>query len=60
MQGSNEFVAENRRRMRDGELYYAFVADLTADRRRCGAACNKFNTAGGNVSRRHLLELFKE
>ncbi|CAI4217914.1 unnamed protein product [Parascedosporium putredinis] len=34
MQGSNEFVAENRRRMRDGELYYAFVADLTADRRR--------------------------
>ncbi|KEZ42589.1 Tetrahydrodipicolinate N-acetyltransferase [Scedosporium apiospermum] len=60
MQDSSEFAAENRRRMHAGELYYAFTPDLTADRRRCGAACARYNAAGGNVSRRHLLELWKE
>lgn len=52
--------AENRRRMDAGELYYAFHPDLLADRRRCGIACARFNSAGYDVSRRRALELFNE
>ncbi len=50
---------ENRRRMRDGELYYAFTPDLVAERRRASAACARFNAAG-DVSRRALIEMWKE
>jgi hypothetical protein len=54
-------LAENRRRMLAGELYYAFTPDLTADRNRCKAACAAFNTACANgASRRKLVELWKE
>ncbi|KAK3302907.1 acetyltransferase-like protein [Chaetomium strumarium] len=53
-------LAENRRRMLAGELYYAFTADLTADRNRCKVACAAFNTACANgASRRQLVELWK-
>ena len=52
--------AENRRRMEAGELYYAFTPDLLADRRRCGIACARFNSAGYDVSRRRALQLWKE
>ncbi|KAI1137576.1 hypothetical protein F5Y05DRAFT_387640 [Hypoxylon sp. FL0543] len=48
---------ENRRRMGNGELYFAFVPDLTADRRRCARTCERYNTAG-EVDRRKLVELF--
>ena len=50
---------ENRRRMRSGELYYAFTPDLIADRRRCRKAYEKLNTAE-DLSRRALIELWKE
>ncbi|KAK2032702.1 hypothetical protein LX32DRAFT_167955 [Colletotrichum zoysiae] len=50
---------ENRRRMRDGELYWAFTPDLIADRKRCKTACDKLNTAG-DVSRRTLVGLWKD
>lgn len=50
---------ENRRRMRDGELYYAFTPDLIADRRRCRKAYGKLNSAE-DLSRRALVELWKE
>lgn len=50
---------ENRRRMRDGELYYAFTPDLIADRRRCRKAYDKLNSAE-DMSRRALVELWKE
>jgi len=50
---------ENRRRMREGELYYAFTADLLVDRRRCNKAVAKYCTAG-DVTRRTLVELWRE
>jgi hypothetical protein len=50
---------ENRRLMRNGELYYAFTPDLIADRRKCTLACGRYNTAG-DVTRRTLVELWKE
>ena len=52
--------AENRQRMRRGELYYAFTSDLTAERERCRLACARFNSADRNVGRRKLTELFRE
>ncbi|GAQ45054.1 maltose acetyltransferase [Aspergillus tubingensis] len=52
-------LQENRERMRRGELYHAFVSDLTADRARCASACRRFNNAG-DVSRRQSLELWKD
>ncbi|KAJ0316816.1 hypothetical protein COL5a_011439 [Colletotrichum fioriniae] len=50
---------ENRRRMRNGELYWAFTPDLIADRKRCKAACDKLNNAG-DVSRRTLVGMWKD
>ncbi|EGY14952.1 maltose O-acetyltransferase [Verticillium dahliae VdLs.17] len=50
---------ENRRRMANGELYYAFSPDLIADRQRCRKAYQRLNAAG-DVSRRELVELWKE
>lgn len=50
---------ENRRRMKNGELYHAFTPDLIADRKRCQAACTRFNNAG-DVSRRTLVGMWKE
>lgn len=50
---------ENRRRMENGELYYAFTPDLIADRKRCKSASDRFNAAG-DVSRRRCVELWKE
>ncbi|GKZ99544.1 maltose acetyltransferase [Aspergillus niger] len=52
-------LQKNRERMRRGELYHAFVSDLTADRARCASACRRFNNAG-DVSRRQSLELWKD
>ena len=49
---------ENRRRMRAGELYFAFTPDLIADRKRCRLACKAFNEAD-DVPRRRLVELFQ-
>lgn len=51
---------ENRRRMEAGELYFAFTPDLIADRKRCSAASKRLNDAGGDESRRRLVELWKE
>jgi hypothetical protein len=52
-------LAENKRKMRAGELYYAFTPDLVAERRRCELACERFNTAG-DVPRRRRVELWRE
>jgi hypothetical protein len=51
-------LEENKRLMRDGQLYYAFTPDLIADRKRCRLACETYNKAG-DVSRRRLVELFQ-
>jgi hypothetical protein len=54
-------LAENRRRMQAGELYYAFVPDLTAERERCKIACGVYNQENAKgASRRRLVELWKE
>lgn len=50
---------ENRRRMRNGELYFAFAPDLVRDRQRCAKACEMFRAAAGDVDRRKLVELFR-
>ncbi|KAK4152183.1 acetyltransferase [Chaetomidium leptoderma] len=54
-------LAENRRRMLAGELYYAFTPDLSADRSRSKVACNTFNAQDASgAPRRQLVELFKD
>lgn len=51
--------AENLRRMAAGELYWAFTPDLIEERRRCTAACRRFN-ALSEPTRRELTSLWKE
>ncbi|KAK0610703.1 acetyltransferase [Bombardia bombarda] len=52
---------ENKRRMLNGELHYAFTPDLGADRARCKAATLEYAThaISGVASRRKMLELWK-
>ncbi|KAL7818432.1 trimeric LpxA-like protein [Trichoderma gracile] len=52
-------LAENRRRMARGELYYAFTPDLIQDRKRCARACRRLNGAE-EPTRRELVEMWKE
>ncbi len=49
-------LAENRRRMDRGELYYAFTPDLVAERRYCAEACHVFNQTSRLAPRRLLVE----
>ncbi|KAI9826363.1 MAG: hypothetical protein M1832_000280 [Thelocarpon impressellum] len=42
-----------------GELHLAFTPELVAERLRCHAACNAYNTAG-HVPRRRLVELWRD
>ena len=53
-------VEDNRRRMQTGELYYAFTPDLSAARRGCELACQRFNNAYIQISRRKRVELWRE
>ncbi|GAA5968604.1 hypothetical protein JCM8115_003799 [Rhodotorula mucilaginosa] len=53
-------LAENRRRMVRGELYTAFVPDLTKERRAASQACAAYNRLATEVSRREQVELFKK
>ncbi|CAK7215638.1 hypothetical protein SBRCBS47491_002548 [Sporothrix bragantina] len=55
-----EELAENKRRLESGELYFAFTPDLVADRRRCAQACHLFNQAPRDSPRRDLVELWKK
>ncbi|RYC53687.1 hypothetical protein CHU98_g12522 [Xylaria longipes] len=48
---------ENKRRMRNGQLYFCFTPDLIAERRRCRQAFEQFNSTA-EVDRRTVLELF--
>ncbi|TRX94532.1 hypothetical protein FHL15_004687 [Xylaria flabelliformis] len=48
---------ENKRRMRNGQMYFAFTPDLIEERRRCREAFEHFNSTT-DVSRRNQLELF--
>jgi hypothetical protein len=52
-------LEENKKRMLAGELYYAFVPDLSAARRRCELACAQFNNAG-DISRRERVQLWRK
>lgn len=53
-------LAENRARMERGELYTAFVPDLTKERRIASQACAKYNRLATEVSRREQIELFRQ
>lgn len=50
---------ENRRRMKAGELYYAFTPDLVADRKRCKMIQALYNKSD-DVSRRQQVELYQK
>lgn len=50
---------ENEARMLRGELYHAFLPELTSKRNRCHHACHRFNQAG-EASRRKQIELWRE
>ncbi|KAI0528051.1 galactoside O-acetyltransferase [Xylaria bambusicola] len=50
---------ENKRRMINGDLYFAFTPDLIADRKKCRQAYERFNAAG-EAPRRTLIELFQK
>jgi hypothetical protein len=50
---------ENEARMGRGELYFAFLPELTAKRIRCRSAVSRLNAAG-EAPRRKLVELWKE
>ncbi|KAF2204283.1 maltose O-acetyltransferas-like protein [Delitschia confertaspora ATCC 74209] len=52
-------VSENKQKMLNGELYYAFTPELNAARARCKHACARYNNAG-EVSRRRLVELWRD
>lgn len=52
-------LAENKRRMANGELYWAFTPDLIKERRRCTRASQKFNSAV-EPTRRELVEMWME
>jgi hypothetical protein len=53
-------LAENRRRMLAGELYYTFAPDLVADRERCTSACKTFNLLStGGATRRQRVEAWR-
>lgn len=50
---------ENKRRMLNGELYYAAFPDLAADRQRCRKVCHMLNSAV-NISRRDFAEIWND
>jgi hypothetical protein len=50
-------LAENRKKMENGELYTAFVPDLIAERRRAAQACSKYNREASDVTRRQQVEM---
>lgn len=52
-------LAENRKRMLRGDLYYAFTPDLGQDRKDCVRASRKLNTAV-EPTRRELVEIWRE
>jgi hypothetical protein len=51
-------MSENSARALRGELYYAFTPELVKARRRCAAACNRFNNAD-LTNRRTQVELWR-
>lgn len=52
-------LAENKKRMLRGDLYYAFTPDLAQDRKECVRACRKLNTAV-EPTRREQVEIWRE
>lgn len=50
---------ENRRRMKAGELYYAFTPGLIADRKRCKMVQDLYNNSDG-LTRREQVEIYQK
>lgn len=53
-----EGIAENRRRMDEGVLYYAFTPDLIQSRNNCSDAVHAYNSASRLSSRREYAKLW--
>lgn len=52
--------AENKRRMRSGELYHAFTPEMQAERDACRAAVRAFNAAASRATpRREMVRLWR-
>lgn len=51
---------ENKRRMRAGELYFAFTPDLIAERKRCKLALALYNEKADSMTRREQVEHYQE
>jgi hypothetical protein len=51
-------MSENRARSLRGELYFAFTPELNEARRRCQAACHRYNT-DELATRRRRVELWR-
>ncbi|KAL8278394.1 hypothetical protein RQP46_009286 [Phenoliferia psychrophenolica] len=52
-------LVENRRRMLAGELYHAFVPDLSKERQTASRACAAYNRGASDAGRREQLELLR-
>lgn len=50
---------ENRRRMKAGELYYAFTPDLIAARKRCKMIQSLYNKSD-EMTRREQVEIYQK
>lgn len=50
---------ENRRRMKAGELYYAFTPGLIADRKRCQMIQSLYNKLD-ELTRREQVEIYQK
>jgi hypothetical protein len=61
MSWTSEALLENRQRMERGELYTAFVPDLTAERRKAAQACSRYNAKATleETSRREQVEMLR-
>lgn len=51
---------DNKRRMKAGELYYAFTPELLAARKRCMMALTLYNEKSDSMTRREQLEHYQE
>ena len=52
-------LSENKRKMLAGGVYHSFTPELIEERKRCAAACSRFNRAH-EPTRRQQVALWQE
>jgi hypothetical protein len=53
-------VRTEREKMLAGELYHAIIPELTTERDRCFAACQKYNNSDNSISELERKNLFRK